>query len=62
MNVKLFNNPLYTNAVTRKSLQRKCMPPDVWMSFEVAQTSYKGQSMLLLKQIVDQSYTPKQLR
>lgn len=62
MNVELFNNPLDTNTVTRKYLQRKGIPPDVWMSFEVAQTSYKGQSMLLLKQIVDQSYTPKQLR
>ena len=62
MEVKLFNNSLPSEVVPRNSLRRNGIPPDVWMSFEVAKTIYRGQPMLLLKQIVNQDYTPKQLR
>ena len=62
MEVKLFNNPLPSEVVANESLRRNGIPPDVWMCFEVAKTLYKGQPMLLLKQTVDQNFTPKQLR
>ncbi len=62
MEVKLFNNPLPSEVVANESLRRNGIPPDVWMCFEVAKTIYKGQPMLLLKQTVDQNFTPKQLR
>ena len=62
MEVKLFNNSLPSEVVPRNSLRRNGIPPDIWMCFEVAKTIYRGQPMLLLKQIVNQDYTPKQLR
>ena len=62
MEVELFNKPLPIEAVQGKSLRRNGIPPDVWMCFEVAKTSYKGQPMLLLKQVVEQNYAPKQLK
>ena len=62
MEVKLFNNSLATKSVASKSLRRNGIPPDVWMCFDVAQTIYKKQPMLLLKQTVNQNFTPKQLR
>ena len=62
MEVELFNNPLPSEVVANESLRRNGIPPDVWMCFEVAKTIYKGQPLLLLKQTVDQNYTPKQLQ
>lgn len=62
MEVKLFNNSLPSKVVPKNSLRRNGIPPDVWMCFEVAKTLYKGQPMLLLKQKVNQNYTPKQLQ
>jgi hypothetical protein len=62
MNVQIFNKALQIEVIPKKELRRDGIPIDVWTCFEVGKTLYKDISFLLLKQTVEQTYTPKQLK